>query len=90
MRVLTDISSNGTKIYADIADPQIATTSTPGIVKPDGTTITVESDGTIHSAGQSGGVTSVNGKTGTVVLTTTDISDTASKRYTPIVTGKQL
>ena len=33
----------------------IATTSTPGIVKPDGTTITVDSDGTIHSVGGGGG-----------------------------------
>ena len=29
----------------------IATTTTPGIVKPDGTTVTVDPDGTIHSAG---------------------------------------
>lgn len=29
----------------------IATTTTAGIVKPDGTTITVDPDGTIHSAG---------------------------------------
>lgn len=28
-----------------------ATTSTPGIVKPDGTTVTVDSDGTIHASG---------------------------------------
>ena len=33
----------------------IATTSTPGIVKPDGTTITIDSDGTIHSVGGGGG-----------------------------------
>ena len=32
----------------------IATTSTAGIVKPDGTTVTVDQDGTIHSAGGSG------------------------------------
>ena len=29
----------------------VATYTTPGIVKPDGTTITVDGDGTIHSAG---------------------------------------
>ena len=29
----------------------IATTTTAGIVKPDGTTVTVDNDGTIHSAG---------------------------------------
>lgn len=33
----------------------IATTSTPGIVKPDGTTIIIDSDGTIHSVGGGGG-----------------------------------
>lgn len=37
----------------------IATTQTAGIVKPDGTSITVDNDGTIHSTG---GVYSVSGK----------------------------
>lgn len=32
--------------------PEPATTTTAGIVKPDGTTITVETDGTIHGTGQ--------------------------------------
>ena len=33
----------------------VATTETAGIVRPDGTTITVDSDGTIHSVGGGGG-----------------------------------
>lgn len=33
----------------------IATTETAGIVKPDGTTITIDQDGTIHSVGGGGG-----------------------------------
>lgn len=39
------------QLYADIQveEVPIATTSTAGIVKPDGTTITVDADGTIHA-----------------------------------------
>lgn len=48
----------------------IATTSTAGKVKPDGTTITVDSDGTIHSVGGGGG--------GTVVVTHAEITLSAS------------
>lgn len=36
-------------------DVPVATTETAGIVKPDGTTITVDPDGTIHSVGGGGG-----------------------------------
>lgn len=38
---------------AQVADVDIATTTTAGIVKPDGTTITIDLDGTIHGADQS-------------------------------------
>ena len=38
-----------------IVNVDIATTEKAGIVKPDGTTITVDVDGTIHSVGGSGG-----------------------------------
>lgn len=40
----------------EAANVDIATTSTAGIVKPDGTTITVESDGTLHGVGTVTGV----------------------------------
>ena len=36
-------------------DVSVATTETAGIVKPDGTTVTVDPDGTIHSVGGGGG-----------------------------------
>lgn len=36
-----------------ITQPSIATTSTAGLVKPDGTTITIDSNGTISAAGGS-------------------------------------
>ena len=39
----------------DVEASPIATTTTPGIVKPDGTTVTVDQDGTIHAAGGGGG-----------------------------------
>lgn len=43
-------------VLGDIIDSNdIATTSKAGIVKPDGTTITVDADGTIHSVGGTGG-----------------------------------
>ena len=49
---------------------QIATADIIGLVKPDGSSITIDEDGTIHSTGGgSGAVTSVNGQTGDVVLT---------------------
>ena len=38
----------------------IATTEKAGIVKPDGTSITVDADGTIHSIGGSGGTSNYN------------------------------
>lgn len=44
----------------EIAGIDIATTEKAGIVKPDGTTITVDADGTIHSVGGSGGTSSYN------------------------------
>ena len=75
---------NNSKYYADqariyeesaaaIVGIGIATTSTAGIVKPDGTTITVAQDGTISSAGGGGAVDSVNGQTGVVVLDASDV-----------------
>ena len=41
----------------------VATTETAGKVKPDGTTITVDADGTIHSAGGGGGSVNIDNKT---------------------------
>lgn len=45
----------GTVTTNILTDGDIATTSKAGIVKPDGTTITVDADGTIHSIGGTGG-----------------------------------
>lgn len=45
--------------------PTTATTAKSGIVKPDGTTIKIDADGTIHSAA-TGGVSSFKGRTGAV------------------------
>lgn len=47
----------GSNTYNIITTENIATTSKAGIVKPDGTTITVDADGTIHSVGGTGGTT---------------------------------
>lgn len=62
---VTDINSTNTDeeypsakaVYDAIQDVPIATTEVAGKVKPDGTTITVDTDGTIHSVGGSGGTT---------------------------------
>lgn len=48
-----------------IASDDIATTSKAGIVKPDGTTITVDGDGTIHSVGGGGDLSNYYNKTET-------------------------
>lgn len=44
----------------EIAGIDIATNEKAGIVKPDGTSITVDADGTIHSNGGSGGTSNYN------------------------------
>lgn len=44
-----------TKSYVDAATPPIATTSSVGVVKPDGTTITVDGTGKITAVGGGGG-----------------------------------
>lgn len=51
-----------------------ASTTQLGVVKVDGTSITVDEDGTIHTQG-GGAVQSVNGKTGVVELDADDIDD---------------
>ena len=43
------------KVAAVKVEVPVATTETAGKVKPDGTTITVDEDGTIHSVGGGGG-----------------------------------
>jgi len=44
-----------TALNAKVNKTDIATTSDLGLVKPDGSTITIEADGTIHSVGGGGG-----------------------------------
>ena len=52
--ILYPTKINGSEVYINgaeaITTDNIATTSTAGIVKPDGTTITVDEDGTLHGA----------------------------------------
>ena len=65
---------------------QIATTERLGVVKVDGTSVTIDADGTLHSsASGSGTVKKVNGQSpdasGEVTITTANISDNASKRF---------
>ena len=55
--------SDKTEIITEAASAvnvPVATTTTAGKVKPDGTTITVDADGTIHSAGGGGSSTSLD------------------------------
>ena len=48
---------------ASAVNVPVATTETAGKVKPDGTTITVDADGTIHSVGGGGSSVSIDNKT---------------------------
>ena len=51
-------NTNNAKYYAEqaasVSNVEIATTEKAGLVKPDGTTITVDADGTIHASAESG------------------------------------
>lgn len=63
---------------ASAVNVPVATTTTAGKVKPDGTTITVDADGTIHSAGGGGGGSSytfTNGLTETNGTVSWDLND---------------
>ena len=46
-------TANGLAISDGRLGARLATTSQPGTVRPDGTTITIDGDGTIHSTAQS-------------------------------------
>ncbi len=73
----------------------LATTARPGIVKPDGSTITIDEDGTIHSAGGGGGTT--NGQTaaqvsaaiaGGAILQTNGVGTNTTLGTTTLLQGK--
>lgn len=69
---------------------EIATTDTLGIVKPDGSTIKITADGTISSVGGGtggGAVNSVNGKTGDVVLSASDVGAATTQYVDNAVAG---
>jgi hypothetical protein len=55
---ITNLGSQVSAIEDEL--PTFATTDKAGIVKPDGTTITVDTDGTIHAVGGGGGSTPDN------------------------------
>lgn len=56
-----------------------ASTTQLGVVKVDGSSVTIDEDGTLHSqGGGSGAVQSVNGKTGVVEIDADDIDDTST------------
>lgn len=69
---------------------EIATTDTLGIVKPDGSTIKITTDGTISAVGGGtggGAVNSVNGKTGDVVLSASDVGAATTQYVDNAVAG---
>lgn len=75
--VLTVTKTNGVAFgpYATATTLPIATVAAVGVVKPDGTTITIDPDGTIHSAG--GGGVSITASTG-IVVTPSPITGTGT------------
>lgn len=69
-----DVIISETDIPAIQRLSQPATTSSLGVVKVDGTSITADEDGTLHASAGGDIVTSVNGETGDVTLTASDVS----------------
>lgn len=66
-----------------------ASTTQLGVVKVDGSSVTIDADGTLHSSGGgSGAVQSVNGKTGVVVLDADDIDDSSTTNLFTTATEK--
>lgn len=85
-----DVVISETDIPALQRFSQPASTTQLGVVKVDGTSVTVDADGTLHSSGGGGGaVQSVNGKTGAVVLDADDIDDTETTNKFTNATEKQ-
>lgn len=69
MADISQIQVAPNQVY-DIKDAtarRTATTSQTGQVKPDGTTVTVDEDGTIHSAGGGGGSLPAGGTAGQIL-----------------------
>lgn len=64
-----------------VAALPIATIATVGVVKPDGTTITIDPDGTIHSAGGAG--VSITGTDGNLVFTPDPITGAGDIDFAP-------
>ena len=83
--ILTDLTDGTVRIDATggggTGDIPIATTTTAGKVKPDGTTITITDDGTISAVGGSGGGATIDDST-----TTTTSVWSSSKTNTEIST----
>ena len=68
----------------------LATNATVGAVRGDGTTTSVNSSGVISViGGGTGAVTSVNGKTGTVVLTASDVNAYSETEVDDLLDAKQ-
>lgn len=85
-----DVVISETDIPAIQRLSQPASTTQLGVVKVDGTSVTIDADGTLHSSGGGGGaVQSVNGKTGAVVLDADDIDDTNTTNKFTNSTEKQ-
>lgn len=66
LRTTTGNLPTDTTNFQPIAEVLLATQNAPGIVKPDGTSITLDPDGTIHGHAAAG-VDSFNGRSGSVL-----------------------
>lgn len=59
----SSIAPTNTSYWGIVAEVPVATTSTPGKVKPDGTTVTIDNDGTIHASSSGHTIVDASGTT---------------------------
>ena len=79
------LANAGTTVIENVETAPLATASTPGIVQPDNTTVTINGSGVISAVGGGGGSTFINGSNNTLDFFSPDAG--ASVRLRQLVGG---